>query len=74
MNTTIATSLLEAKVSTIAGAPVELTVRGLQEFTFSTEVVNSDAAEKISAFFASHAKVEVVHDFECGTFVYVDAH
>jgi GTP cyclohydrolase II len=66
--------LLEEHISKIAGAPVSMTIRGLKEFTWSTEDRNDEAAEKIRAYFAAAAKsVTVAHDDECGSFVYVNA-
>lgn len=64
---------LEDKISAIAGTPVELTIRGDHAFTFSVDVGQRGAAQKIAAFFAGEAVVEVVHDEEVGSFVYVDA-
>lgn len=64
---------MEAKMSQVAGAPVELTIRGDKAFTFSFETMNEEAASKLAKFFESEANVCVEHDLECGSFVYVDA-
>lgn len=66
---------MEAKMSKVAGAAVELTIRAERAFTFSFESVNEEAAAKLAKlakFFEGQAKVEVEHDEECGSFVYVD--
>lgn len=63
---------MEAKLSKVAGAAVELTIRAEKSFTFSFEEVNEAAAAKLAKFFEGQAKVEVEHDEECGSFVYVD--
>lgn len=63
-----------AIVSKLAGVQVELTIRGDKEFTFSTFDRNDAAAERIASYFRSNAQVEVEHDDECGSFVYVTAH
>lgn len=63
---------LEAKISQVAGEPVELTIRGDRAFTFSMEARNDAAAQRIAEFFAGQAKVEIEHDDEVGSFVYVD--
>ncbi|AKI28834.1 hypothetical protein PM404_gp45 [Stenotrophomonas phage vB_SmaS-DLP_1] len=63
---------METKMSKVAGAAVELTIRAERAFTFSFESVNEEAAAKLAKFFEGQAKVEVEHDEECGSFVYVD--
>ena len=64
---------IENIISKVAGASVELTIRGDKEFTFSTEEVNHKAASRIEKYFAGQAASIVVdHDDECGTVVYVD--
>lgn len=63
---------MEAKMSKVAGAAFELTIRAERAFTFSFESVNEEAAAKLAKFFEGQAKVEVEHDEECGSFVYVD--
>ena len=62
----------EAQISKIAGATVELTIRGERSFTFSLDEVNEKAAAKIAKFFEGQAAVSVTHDEECGSFVYVE--
>ena len=59
---------VEAKFSTVAGEPVEITVRDINEFTFSTWSLIG--AEKIAAFFSGQ-NLRVLHDDECGSFVYL---
>ncbi len=61
---------LESQLSAIAGVPVEITIRGLREFTFSFESVNQSATDAIVNFFGSQALVKVETDNECGTFIY----
>jgi hypothetical protein len=61
---------LENQLSSLAGAPVEVTVRGLRQFTFSLETVNETAVAAIKAFFGQDAQLEVEYDNECGTFIY----
>ena len=63
---------LENMMSEIAGAAVELTVRGDKSFTFSTETVCRQLGENIAAYFGPLASVTEDHDEECGSFVYVD--
>lgn len=65
---------LEKKFSTVAGVPVEITHTGGQSFTFATEERNEKAAEKIRAFLIAGGatKINIEHDDECGSFVYVD--
>ncbi|AIW01654.1 hypothetical protein vB_Pae_PS9N_00003 [Pseudomonas phage vB_Pae_PS9N] len=64
---------METKMSKVAGVAVELTIRAERAFTFSFEEVNEAAADKLAKFFKEGgAKVEVEHDEECGSFVYVD--
>ena len=63
---------LEAKISQVAGVAVELTIRGDRAFTFSTEERSDEAAQRIAEFFAGEAVVEIEHDDEIGSFVYVD--
>lgn len=62
----------EAEMSEVAGAAVELTIRSERACTFSFESVNEEAAAKLAKFFEGQAKVEVEHDEECGSFVYVE--
>jgi len=54
------------------GVEVELTIRGDRSFTFSTEEKNEAAAEAIADYFRGSASVNVEHDDECGSFVYVE--
>lgn len=61
---------LENQLTQIAGVPVEVTIRGSRQFTFSFEAVNESAAAAIENFFGGQAKLEVEHDDECGTFIY----
>ena len=61
-------------ITKLAGVAVELTIRGDKEFTFSTFERNDAAAERIAGFFRGTAKVEIAHDDEVGSFVYVTAH
>ncbi len=62
------------RVSRVAGVPVEVTLRGGQSFTFSTDERNTQAADRIAAFMRidNRADVRILHDVECGSFVYVD--
>lgn len=64
---------LEQRFSGIVGRPVELTVRGEREFTFSTETVCDDLPARVAAFFGPLASVTAAHDPECGSFAYVTA-
>jgi hypothetical protein len=75
MTTATAKSGLEAKISQVAGIAVELTIRGLKEFTFHFEGRNDSAAAKITRFFAGSADVRShFEDDELGGFtcIYVD--
>ena len=73
MNAAARKSNLEEIISKVAGAKVELTIRGDKSFTFSTETVTPDLGEKIASYFGGLATVTVAHDDECGTFAYVEA-
>lgn len=70
MATTNRKAALEAQLSEIAGYPVEVTVRGLRDFTFSFDEVNHVATSAILKFFGDAAKFTVETDEECGTFIY----
>lgn len=70
MTTTERKAALENQLTQIAGVPVEVTIRGLRQFTFSFETVNESAVAAIESFFGQHAKLEVEYDDECGTFIY----
>jgi hypothetical protein len=59
-------------ISKVAGVTVEITTRGPRAFTYSFDGVNSAAANRIVGYFGSLAKMEIVADDECGTFVYCD--
>lgn len=63
---------LESQLSTIAGETVEVTIRGLRQFTFSFESVNQAATDAIVKFFGSQATLTVETDEECGTFIYAE--
>lgn len=64
---------LEKQLSAHIGQTVEITVRDLRSFTFSTPLVDVAAAEKIAEFFKGQGKISIEHDPECGSFVYLDA-
>lgn len=64
---------LEKQLSAHVGQTVEITVRDLRSFTFSTQLVDVAAAEKIAEFFHGQGKISIEHDQECGSFVYLDA-
>ena len=70
MNTSERIANLESQLSLIAGLPVEVTVRGLRDFTFSFETVNQSAADAILRFFDGQITAKVETDEECGTFIY----
>lgn len=63
---------LESQLSAIAGETVEVTIRGLRQFTFSFESVNQTATNAIVNFFGSQAALTVEADDECGTFIYAE--
>lgn len=68
--------ILENCLSAVAGVPVEITIRNVGRFTWSIEQRNESAADRLVAWMEdggyAGAKVDVHHDDECGTFVYVD--
>lgn len=70
MTTTERKAALENQLTQIAGVPVEVTIRGLRQFTFSFEIVDESAVAAIESFFGVLAKLEVKYDDECGTFIY----
>lgn len=62
-------------LSTVAGAPVEITIRGDASFTWSLAERNEAAAAKLEAYAKEQpagCNVATVHDDEAGSFVYVD--
>lgn len=59
-------------INKVAGCEIEITVRGPESFTFSTDHVNKEASKKLQDFFSEVATVKVEHDQECGSFLYVD--
>ena len=65
---------LESKIAEIVGTPVNITVRGDREFTFSVDHVNQDLEFHLVRFFGKSMTVDGVSlDDECGTFVYMTA-
>lgn len=66
---------LDAALTQIVGAPVEITVRGETDFTFSVDAPVADLEAKLVAFFGALMSVsgETQIDDECGTFVYMRA-
>lgn len=63
---------LEARISAMVGAPVDLTIRGERSFTFSTDEVTMNLGDILAAFFGNLATVTADHDDECGTCAYVE--
>jgi hypothetical protein len=63
---------LEARMTALVGANVELTVRGARAFTFSTEAVTPTLGDVIAAFFGNLATVTTDHDEEIGSFAFVE--
>lgn len=57
----------------VAGREIEITFRAERSFTFSFDGIDRVATDKIVAFFKGAAKLEVVEDEECGTFIYCEA-
>ena len=66
---------LESTLTKVAGAPVEITIRGDREFTFSTEIVHQDLEFALFNYFAGAMQISAPTeiDNECGTFVYMRA-
>ena len=57
---------LQTMLSKYSGVPVEITIRGEKEFTFSFEGKNETALEKIVNFFKKEAaRITYVYDSEC---------
>lgn len=57
------------------GFPVEITIRGLHEFTISTDDVTPTLGDKVREFFATGSlpfDIRTEHDDECGSFAYID--
>lgn len=63
---------LEAQMTALVGAPVELTIRGDKSFTFSTEDIVANLGDVIAAYFGKLATVTVDHDDEIGSFAFVE--
>ena len=79
MNATQAGRLrvLENCLSAVAGVPVEITIRAENRFTSSIAERNDAAADKLVRFANEcpsylGAKVDVHHDNDAGSFVYVE--
>jgi len=67
-------SNLEAALKQVVGAPVEITVRGERDFTFSTDRIDQDFEFHLVKFFGAAMTLQSVDiDDECGTFVYMRA-
>lgn len=66
--------VMEATLSKIVGSNVELTIRGSNKITISTEEINKNLGSAISNLFGSRVIESVCHDEEVGSFVYVDLH
>ena len=61
-------------LKSVCGLKPELTIRGDKKFTFSFDDVQIDACEKITKYFqTAKLKINVIHDDECGSFIYLDA-
>ena len=74
MTTAARKARLEAQVSEVVGAPVEITIRGERKFTFSVDHINQDLEFYLVQFFGKAMSVDsVAIDDECGTFVYMTA-
>ncbi len=56
---------LEMTISNLAGVAVELTVRGLKEFTFSFDGHNRAAANRIAQYFGKLASCKI-EEVDCG--------
>ena len=72
-NTTLnAKQKMESVISNVAGVAIEITIRGLNEFTFSFLGQNNSAVAKLQKFFGVNmSNVEVNYDAECDeTYVY----
>jgi hypothetical protein len=67
-------SNLEASLAEVVGVPVDVTIRGERNFTFSTDRVDQDLEFRLVKFFGPLMVLESVSiDAECGTFVYMRA-
>ena len=65
---------LEDQISEVVGAPVEITIRGEREFTFSLPHADQDLEFHLVQFFGPLMTVDSAEiDNECGTFVYMTA-
>ena len=66
---------IEAELSAAAGVAVEVTIRGPRAFTWSTASVDYAAADRLVRFAKRGLvkSIEVVHEPELGSFVYVEA-
>jgi Trm5-related predicted tRNA methylase len=69
--TTARKEALEAIISKAVGEPVEITIRNVQSFTFSTDKVSYELPSKIADYFGDGLHIDDYdHDHECGSFVY----
>jgi copper chaperone CopZ len=66
---------IEKSLSKIVGVPVDVTIRGVRDFTFSTDIVDNDLEFKLVKFFGSKMQIslDTQIDNETGTFVYMRA-
>lgn len=64
---------LEQVLTSIAGLPVEITIRGLRSFTMSFEAVDDAATARLTQYFAGQAQTSVMVDAETGTYIYLEA-
>lgn len=65
---------LESQLTSVAGVPVQITIRDENSFTWSTDERDEVAAKKLVDFARADSRVSAVsvaHDDECGSFVYV---
>lgn len=57
---------LESIISTVAGKPIEITIRGLNQFTFSFEGQDNSAFEKLKNYFGKNmTNAKNNYDVEC---------
>jgi hypothetical protein len=62
---------LEAKLSAVAGRPVEITIRGERAFTFWFDGIDAAAAQRLAAT-TDGEKVTIESDADLGTCVYIN--
>ena len=72
MAKSVALEILESRISEAVNAKVEITIRGVTQYTISTETVVNDLHERVKRYFEGYlVNSSVSYDEETGSFVYI---